>query len=147
MTAWPGGNCPACGEWMPPNMVHCRECRQLLNEELYRSSVDIPEFVPLQELGSMIEITPVGLFCPCPKCRQELKINRKYLGQRVQCKFCQAEFRLDPTNPAVRQADVYATCAHCQQQLRFAVKYVGLKVACRYCGGKLHVLTPSPATD
>ena len=142
MTAWPGGDCPACGEWMPPNMVHCRECRQLLNLELARSSVEIPEFVPLQELDSMVEVAPAGLYYPCPKCRGDLKINRKYLGQRIQCKFCQAEFRLDPTSPAVRQADVYSTCPHCQQQLRFDPKYLGTKVACRFCGGKLHVQKP-----
>jgi uncharacterized protein (DUF983 family) len=139
MTAWPGGDCPSCGEWMPANMVHCRECRQLLNLELSRSSVEIPAFVPLQELDSMAEVVPSGLFYPCPKCQGDLKINRKYLGQKIQCKFCQAEFRLDPTSPAVKQADVYSTCPHCQQQLRFDPKYLGMKVACRFCGGKLHV--------
>ena len=38
MPAWPGGPCPNCGEDMPPNMVHCRECRTLLNPELERDS-------------------------------------------------------------------------------------------------------------
>jgi RNase P subunit RPR2 len=143
MADWPGGDCPACGEWMPPKQVHCRECRQLLNPELALSSVEIPEFVPLQELDAMVEVAPQGLFVACPKCGDELKIARKYLGERVQCKFCQAPFRLDPTNPKVRAADVYATCAHCQQQLRFAAKYVGVKVACRFCNGKLNVVSPS----
>ncbi len=143
MADWPGGDCPACGEWMPPKQVHCRECRQLLNPELALSSVEIPEFVPLQELDAMVEVAPQGLFVACPKCGDELKIARKYLGERVQCKFCQAPFRLDPTNPKVRAADVYATCAHCQQQLRFAAKYVGVKVACRFCNGKLNVVAPS----
>lgn len=143
MAEWPGGPCPQCGEWMPPNMIHCRECRQLLNPELNRSSVEMPAFVPLQELDSMVEITPVGLFCTCPHCRQELKINRKYLGQRVQCKFCQADFRLDPTSATVRKADVYAPCPHCQQQLRFDQKYIGAKVACRFCSGKLQILQPA----
>jgi uncharacterized protein (DUF983 family) len=123
-------------------MIHCRECRQLLNLELARSSVEVPEFIPLQELDSMAEITPSGLYLPCPKCQQDLKINRKYLGQRIQCKFCQAEFRLDPTSPAVRQADVYSRCPHCQQQIRFDPKYLGMKVACRFCGGKLTILQP-----
>jgi uncharacterized protein (DUF983 family) len=145
MTAWPGGECPACGEWMPPNMVHCRECRQLLNLDLARDSVEIPEFFPLQEVDSMVEIQPDGIFTTCPHCAQELKINRKYLGQRIQCKFCQAEFLLDPTGPLVRQADVYATCPHCDQRLRFDRKYIGKKVACRFCSGKLHVLSTGAA--
>ncbi|HUQ69077.1 MAG TPA: hypothetical protein VM165_06120 [Planctomycetaceae bacterium] len=140
MAEWPGGDCPACGAWMPPKQIHCRECRQLLNPELTKSSVEMPVFVPLQELGVMIEVTPVGLYCECPKCQAELKIARKYLGERVQCKFCQSEFRLDPTSPAVRQADVYAPCPHCDQQLRFDPKYIGVKVACRYCNGRLHVV-------
>jgi uncharacterized protein (DUF983 family) len=143
MTEWPGGDCPVCGEWMPPNMVHCRECRQLLNLELAKSSVEIPEYFPLQEIDSMVEINPSGLYVPCPKCREELKINRKYLGQRVQCKICQAEFLLDPTGPAVRQADVYSKCPHCDQQLRFDPKYLGRKVACRFCGGKIHIVQTS----
>ena len=76
-------------------MIHCRNCRTLLNPELERDSVEVPVFIPLQELGVMIEIVPTGLFASCPKCAQELKINRKYLGQRVQCKFCNVDFRLD----------------------------------------------------
>lgn len=141
MSDWPGGNCPACNEWMPPKQVHCRECRHLLNPELYLSSVEIPEFVPLQELDVIAEISPAGLFIPCPKCQAELKIAKKYLGERVQCKFCQAPFRLDPTNPRIRQSDVYSKCPHCQESLRFASKYLGVKVACRFCNGKLKVLS------
>jgi uncharacterized protein (DUF983 family) len=145
MAAWPGGDCPACGEWMPPNQLHCRECRQSLNPELTRESVEVPEFVPLQELDSIAEIEPSGIYCDCPKCGSELKISRKYLGQKIQCKHCQAQYRLDPTGPLVRQADVYSTCTHCRQQLRFAHKYLGRKVACRFCGGKLQVLKAATA--
>lgn len=142
MSAWPGGDCPQCGEWMPPNIVHCRDCRQLLNPELTRSSVEMPEFVPLQELDSVAEVTPVGFFCQCPRCRKELKIASKYIGEKVQCKFCEAPIMLDRTAPLVRAADVYAKCPHCQQQLRFDPKYIGLKVACRFCNGKLQVVRP-----
>src|SRR5262245_16210269 len=119
MSAWPGRYCPACGEWMHPLMIHCRACRQLDTLEPSSTSVEIPDCPPLQELDSMAEINPAGMYLPCPKCHEDLKINRKYIGQRIQCKFCQAEFRLDPTSPAVRQADVYSHCPHCQQQIRF----------------------------
>lgn len=125
---------------MPPNVIHCRTCRQLLNLELEKESVEIPTFFPLQEVESVVEITPVGLFIECTSCHQELKINRKYLGQRVQCKFCSADFSLDPASKAVIEADSYAQCPHCQESLRFAHKYVGSKVACRFCHGKVHIL-------
>ncbi len=142
MPAWPGGPCPQCGDDMPQNMIHCRTCRQLLNLELEKDSVEVPTFFPLQEVESVVEITPVGLFVECTKCHQELKINRKYLGQRVQCKFCSADFKLDPTSNAVMGADSYSQCPHCQEQLRYSSKYVGSKVACRFCGGKVHIVKP-----
>lgn len=109
------------------------------------SSVEIPAFVPLKELEAVVEIAPKGVFVNCPKCSQELKIARKYLGERVQCKFCQSAIRLDPTNPKVCSADVYSQCSHCEEQLRFARKYVGVKVACRFCGGRLTVLSDRPS--
>ena len=121
-------------------MVHCRECRTLLNPELERDSVEVPIFIPLQELDAMVEISPLGVFVPCPQCQQELKINRKYLGQRVQCKICTADFRLDPANPSIQQADVYSKCPHCDQELRFASKYIGVRVACRFCSGKIQIV-------
>ena len=125
-------------------MIHCRTCRTLLNQDLEKDSVEIPPFVPLQEVDSLVEITPVGLFVDCSNCHQELKINRKYLGQRVQCKFCSADFRLDPQSPSVTEADSYAQCPHCEETLRFARKYIGFKVACRFCQGKVHILKPQP---
>ena len=142
MPAWPGGACPQCGDDMPPNMIHCRSCRTLLNLELEKDSVEIPQFFPLQEVDSLVEITPVGLFVDCPECHQELKIHRKYLGQRVQCKFCSADFRLDPASKSVAEADSYSQCPHCQEVLRFAKKYVGFKVVCRFCQGKVHIVKP-----
>ncbi len=143
MAEWPGGNCPQCGEWMPPNMIHCRECRQLLNPELTKSSVEMPTFEPLQELDSMAEVEHAGFYCECPKCQRELKVAKKYLGERVQCKHCQAGLVLDPMSPIILRADVYAKCPHCEQQIRFDPKYMGMKVACRFCQGKLQVLKPS----
>lgn len=142
MPAWPGGPCPECGEDMPQNLIHCRTCRYLLNPELKKDSVEIPAFVPLQEVESVIEITPQGLFVNCAHCHQELKINRKYVGQRVQCKFCNTDFRLDPLSQAVEDADSYSQCPHCEETLRFAPKYLGHKVACRFCQGKVRILKP-----
>ena len=89
----------------------------------------------------MVEIAPTGIFVGCPHCSQELKINRKYVGQRVQCKFCKADFRLDPAHPSVTEADVYSKCPHCEEELRFAKKYIGVRVACRFCGGKIHIVS------
>ena len=144
MPAWPGGPCPTCGEEMPEAMVRCRNCRTLLNTDLEVNSVEMPEFVPLPELDSMAEIEPAGIFFPCPNCDKELKIAWKYVGERVACKFCQADFRLDATLAAVKQADVYSKCLHCAKDLRFDPKYVGQKVACRFCGGKLLIQRPVP---
>ena len=143
MPSWPGGFCPQCGEDMPPNLIHCRTCRKLLNPDLEIDSVEVPMFVPLQEVDSLVEITAIGLFVACTQCHQELKINRKYLGQRVQCKYCSADFRLDPTSQDVLKADSYGQCPHCEETLRFANKYVGSKVACRFCQGKVHILEPA----
>lgn len=142
MPAWPGGPCPQCGEDMPPKMIHCRTCRQLLNLDLEKESVEVPTFFPLQEVDSLVEITIAGLFVECSNCHQELKIHRKYLGQRVQCKFCSADFRLDPNSPDILEADSYSQCPHCEESLRFARKYIGSKVACRFCHGKVHILSP-----
>jgi len=124
-------------------MIHCRECRQLLNPELTKSSVEMPTFEPLRELDCMAEVEHAGFYCECPKCQRELKIAKKYLGERVQCKHCQAALLLDPMSPLILKADVYAKCPHCTQQLRFDPKYMGMKVACRFCQGKLQILKPN----
>jgi hypothetical protein len=124
---------------MPERMVRCRKCRTLLNTDLEVSSVEIPAFIPLPELESMVDIEPLGVFFPCPKCHQDLKIARKYVGERVACKFCNADFRLDSDLPEYREADVYSKCPHCSKELRFDSKYIGHKVACRFCNGKVQI--------
>ena len=138
MPAWPGGPCPQCGDDMPENLVHCQNCRALLNDDLYKSSVEIPAFVPLQEISSMVEVEAVGYHIECPHCAKELRINRKYGGEQVQCKFCSGQFRADLTSPAVKVHAFYSTCPHCEEELRIAAKYLGMKVACKLCGGKIH---------
>jgi len=123
---------------MPKNLIHCQRCRALLNEELDKSSVEIPEFIPLQEIDSMAQIFPVGYHVVCPHCTRELRINRKYSGQEVQCKLCHGQFRFDLSKPDVAVPAFFADCPHCNEELRVARKYLGMKVACKLCGGKIH---------
>lgn len=146
MSAWPGGPCPQCGEDMPENLIHCQVCRALLNPELEHDSVEIPVFIPLQEIDSMSEVTVRGHYIECPTCVKELRINSKYLGQHVQCKFCNGSF--DYTKASIRTVAVYSACPHCKDEIRAATKYLGLKVACKHCNGKLSLLEANsePAT-
>ena len=140
MGAWTGGSCPGCGEYMPENLIHCQVCRALLNPELTSDSVEIPEFIPLQEISSMVDVSPVGHYILCPRCNQELRTHGKYRGQHVQCKFCHGQFKYAVDNQAVRVVAIYSSCPHCSQELRAALKYVGMKVACKHCNGNIHIL-------
>ena len=125
---------------MPANLIHCQVCRALLNEDLDKSSVEIPEFVPLQELDSMIEVEPGGVYVECPHCTRELRINRKYVHKQVSCKFCKGMFLLDLTNRVINCVAFYTECPHCSEEIRAAKKYMGMKVACKMCGGKIHLV-------
>ena len=137
MPAWPGGPCPECGEVMPANLVRCVSCRALLNHELVVPEIVAPEFVPLPEVEAVVDTRIIGFFVECPHCQKELRINAKYHGNYVACKFCQGqfEFRLNP--PRVRCLAFYANCPHCAKELRAAEKYKGIKVACKFCSGGL----------
>ena len=126
---------------MPENLVHCQKCRTLLNPELEFDSVEIPEFIPLQEIESMVEVEPNGYYVACPICERELRINSKYVGSDVACNFCHGKFRLDLSNPVINLAAFYSECPHCQQELRAAVKYLGMQVACKNCSGKIHLVS------
>lgn len=138
MTAWPGGECPDCGEYMPAKLIHCRTCRALLNEDLVADSVVIPEFVPLQEISAMVDVKARGYYVRCPKCKRELRISRKYVGQNVVCKHCETKFLLDLSAGDVKTNAFYATCPHCDQELRASPKYAGENVACKRCSGQIH---------
>lgn len=138
MPTWPGGPCPECGEDMPGNLVHCRTCRALLNTDLVADSVEIPEFIPLPEIEAMVEVELMGYYLACPHCKRELRVNAKYLDEKVQCKFCDSQFTMDFSNPKLSMEAFYCTCPHCQEELRAAPKYMGMKVACKHCGGKIH---------
>ena len=125
---------------MPPALVHCRTCRALLNPDLQFDTVEVPVFVPLEEIAAMIEVEPVGFYVGCPNCGQELRVNRKYAGQRVQCKFCEKPFALDLVSERIHIPAIYTGCPHCQMELRVARKYLGQKVACKHCGGQIHLV-------
>jgi len=144
MPAWPGGPCPNCGEDIPANIVSCRNCRTLLNSDLQRDSVEVPAFVPLQEIGTLIDLEPSGVWLACPSCLQELRIGFKYFGKKVQCKHCAKPFRPKRDSRSVHTADVYGRCPHCEESLRFARKYIGQKVACKHCHGRLNIVARQP---
>ena len=140
MPAWTGGACPQCGEYMPEKLVHCQNCRTLLNPDLEPDSVEVPAFIPLQEIATMVEVELAGYYVGCPKCDRELRISSKYEGERVQCKFCTGQFVLDTNSPKVKINAFYTSCPHCSDELRAAMKYVGTKAACKHCGGKIHIV-------
>jgi hypothetical protein len=143
MPAWPGGPCPICGEDMPVNVVHCQNCRTLLNTDLEPDSIEIPEFIPLQEIVSMVEVELGGYYVGCPHCKRELRVGSKYVDENVQCKFCDSQFTMDFSNPKLKMAAFFAECPHCKEELRADPKYLGMKVACKRCGGKIHFVDPS----
>jgi hypothetical protein len=125
---------------MPANLVHCQGCRALLNDDLDPDSVEIPQWTPLQELEAMIELKPRGYFVECPHCKQELRINGKYLGETVSCKYCNGSFAFDPKGSALKTTAYYALCPHCNEELRLGSKYANSKVACKHCAGHIHFL-------
>lgn len=139
MPAWPGGPCPSCGEDVPENLIRCFNCRTLLNSDLVADSVEIPAFVPLQELDVYVDVVPAGYFVGCPRCDKELRIAKKYVGQKVVCKHCEGSFLLEfaPHGNAEMLA-LYAACPACQHELRASAKYLGQKVVCKHCSGHLN---------
>lgn len=145
MPAWPGGPCPSCGDNMPANLVHCQTCRAILNEDLESDSIEIPRYVPLQEIAAMIEVDPLGYYVGCPSCNKDLRINRKYVGENVQCKFCARPFPLELSGSDVRSSHFYTNCPHCSEELKVAHKYMGTKAACKHCGGKIHFVEKTTA--
>ncbi len=138
MPAWPGGPCPGCGDEMPPRVVHCRTCRQLLNDELEEDTVVEPTFVPLKELNAVSVAEPRGVYEECPACGRELRINHRYAGQVVRCKHCDAGFtHSNGSTPKASRTAYYSDCPHCGRELRVATKYLGQQVACKFCEGKM----------
>ncbi len=50
MNSWQGGDCPTCGENVPKLMIRCHVCRELLNPDLEERHVQVPDYIPLQEI-------------------------------------------------------------------------------------------------
>lgn len=124
---------------MPARVVRCRSCGALLNQDLEPAVIEAPESCELPEVKVMIELTPAGYFVGCPNCEEELRIAAKYLGNKVQCNFCESPFQFALDNPAMRQVAVYGECPHCHEELRIAVKYAGKRVGCKFCDGAIKI--------
>ncbi len=130
-----------CGDEMPENLIHCQSCRALLNSELMSDSVEIPQFVPLPEIEATVDVLPRGHYVGCPECGESLRINKKYIGERVVCRFCDATFQ-HSVNPKGKMLKAYFTnCPHCEKELRAAPKYMGKKLVCKHCSGQIHFVT------
>lgn len=125
---------------MPEALIHCQRCRALLNADLDRDSVEIPQFVPLPEIEAMVEVEISAYQVACPKCKQRLRINRKYLGENVSCKHCRGQFKFSLEDSAVERIAFFAVCPHCGNELRAHMKYAGMKVECKHCSGHLHCI-------
>jgi uncharacterized protein (DUF983 family) len=124
---------------MPERLIHCRNCRTLLNTDLEPDSVEIPEFVPLQEIDSFVELPIRGYYVQCPHCSRELRVNKKFAGKKVSCKQCGGDFVLDfeKGERTLHKIGIYVYCPHCSDRLRMSSKYVGVKVSCKSCSGRL----------
>jgi uncharacterized protein (DUF983 family) len=123
---------------MPPRLIHCQSCGALLNSDLQPKAIELPEFVPLREVVSMMEVRPIGFYVGCPRCERELRIHAKYTGQRVQCKFCRKPFEFQPGKDGADTIAFYTDCPHCRKEIRAARKYMGARVACKLCDGAIH---------
>lgn len=129
-----------CGDDMPENLIHCQSCRALLNSELLSDSVEIPQFIPLKEIEATVEVKPRGHYVACPQCGESLRINKKYIGKSVFCKYCDAPFQ-HTVNPNGKMLKAYFTnCPHCDKELRAAPKYMGKKLLCKHCSGQINFM-------
>lgn len=129
MPGWPGGPCPVCGEHWPKNHLSC------------------PNFCPPPtdqfQFAREDQLEPTGHYIDCFHCKRELRVHRKYLGQRIRCRLCDGEFDLELGSPLLTWRAVYANCPHCDKELRAATKYLGMDVACNFCGGKFLLSAPA----
>lgn len=133
--AWQGGPCPKCGDDMPANVVHCMTCRAMLNSALSDDTIEVPQFVPLREIGEEeAKAVACGHYVRCGGCSEELRINAKYLGASVQCRHCEHTFTYDDSSQKIA---MFSNCPHCEKEIRAGIKYVGHTVACRFCNGVL----------
>jgi len=115
-----------------------------LNTDLEADSVEIPEFIPLKEIESMVDVAPQGFYIGCPLCKKELRIHQKYEGEKVQCRHCEGRFLFDRSDPKTTTVAFYCICPHCEEEIRAAIRYMGIKVACKLCGGRIQLLEEAP---
>ena len=141
MASWPGGPCPECGEDMPANLIRCVNCRALLNEDLELDSVEIPQFIPLQEIDSFSEAKPRGYYIGCPHCQTELRINARYIGKKLNCKSCRKSFKLILDDPAVKKIGFYLDCPDCSERLKVSQRHAGRKVLCKFCSSQISLIS------
>ena len=120
----------------------------MLNSDLESDSIEIPAFVPLQEIAAHVSLPIRGYFVPCPSCQRELRINGQFVGRKVLCKHCQSGFRFRLDDEALtKKLAMYVYCPHCNERLRMSRKYIGVKVGCKSCKGELVVTEPEPQDE
>lgn len=162
MSAWPGGNCPDCGDFMPPNLITCQTCRAMLNSSLQVNPVDVPAFIPLKEIETpdieesdtelitsggtetdlskeVLLIESRGAYYNCPNCAEQLKIPKQYFGQPVQCNKCSSNFQMDFNAASEQKTYIYVDCPHCEKRIRSPLEMVNQNIQCNFCKGALYI--------
>jgi Zn finger protein HypA/HybF involved in hydrogenase expression len=154
---WAGGNCPGCGEYMPPRQVHCRHCLCLLGEpsdssaqweRRYLSALINPNgsgFSPLKEIDAAHLVLPVSYLISCPKCKSRLRAGSQSLGKKVRCGSCKHELACFAVESAELIA-VYVKCALCDAPVRVTKKYLAQSFDCPACAGRNLVELPGERT-
>ncbi|MCA8986739.1 MAG: hypothetical protein KDA78_03815 [Planctomycetaceae bacterium] len=164
MPAWPGGPCPDCGDDMPPNLVTCQTCRALLNPDLEMNFVEIPEFIPLEEISeeemnkedvsssgnseSTSTQVPLvearGVYVYCSGCRSPLKVPTNFLGKNVSCKHCSGSLVISILPGLTNVQAAYVDCPHCNERIKAARQFLNRNVACKHCNGALNIHLDEP---
>ncbi|MGC8638398.1 MAG: MJ0042-type zinc finger domain-containing protein [Isosphaeraceae bacterium] len=102
--------------------------------------------------------SPMRFVMTCPNCLITLKVNDRFSGQFVRCKFCNHKFEaLAPDFPptvgpaesgadlsnihsiGVENARIYVTCPNCSTLLKVRSSYAGNYVRCAKCQKKFMV--------
>ena len=160
MSAWPGGACPDCGDFMPPNLITCQTCRAMLNSDLKLNIVDVPDFIPLQEIDpcdlddsdtaiipadppaaklKVLQIEARGIYFLCAGCHQELKIPKQFMKSKIQCKHCSHDFKIKLQDDINRIVATYVNCPHCEQRIRASKNLTNRNIQCEHCHGAMHI--------
>ncbi len=136
MPAWPGGPCPDCGDYMPPNLITCQTCRAMLNTDLQPVLVDVPKFIPLREL------TPEEAARVASEDNTE---NGSHSSASPMTPFAvpQGTASAGPSvsagTPTARNTrriqgkGLYVSCPGCQQELKISAQFLDERVQCKFC--------------